>query len=52
MTPEYVALRPEMTAAQALDAIRRSERRAETMSVLYVVDESGSSSSTCAWGRW
>ncbi len=41
MTPEYVALRPEMTAAQALDAIRRSERRAETMSVLYVVDESG-----------
>ncbi|MFO0962250.1 MAG: magnesium transporter [Phycisphaerales bacterium] len=41
MTPEYVALRPEMTGAQALDAIRRSERRAETMSVLYVVDEAG-----------
>ncbi len=41
MTPEYVALRPGMTAAEALETIRRSTRRAETLSVLYVVGDSG-----------
>lgn len=41
MTPEYVALRPSMTAAEALETIRRSTRRAETLSVLYVVGDSG-----------
>lgn len=41
MTPEYVAVRPWMTAAQAIDEIRRSTRRAETSATLFVVDDQG-----------
>ncbi|MBI2952561.1 magnesium transporter, partial [bacterium] len=41
MTPEYVALRPDLSAAQALDHIRRSGRGKETLDVLYVVDRDG-----------
>src|SRR5262249_7567396 len=41
MTPRYVALRPNMTAAEALDFIRRAGRDQETLSVLYVVDDAG-----------
>jgi magnesium transporter len=41
MTPEYVSLRPEMTVQEALDAIRRADRRIETLNVLYVVDAAG-----------
>ena len=41
MTPEYVSLVPQMTVAQALESIRRSERRVETLNVLYVVDAAG-----------
>jgi magnesium transporter len=41
MTPEYVALRPNMTAAEALDWIRRNGRGKETVNILYVVDEGG-----------
>src|SRR5262245_6883351 len=37
MTPRYVALRPEMTAADALDHVRRTGRDQETLAVLYVV---------------
>src|SRR5262249_1858876 len=36
MPPRYVALRPNMTAAEALDFIRRAGRDQETLSVLYV----------------
>jgi magnesium transporter len=38
MTPEYVALRPDMTAAEALAQIRATGRSKETLSVVYVVE--------------
>jgi magnesium transporter len=41
MTPEYVALRPDMTAAEALEHIRRNGRGKETLGVVYVLDERG-----------
>jgi magnesium transporter len=41
MTPEYVALPPDITAAEALDRIRRTGRGKETLAILYVVNEKG-----------
>src|SRR5438876_4144303 len=41
MTPEYVALPPDMTAREALEHVRRTGRGKETLSVLYVVDQDG-----------
>ncbi len=41
MTPEYVALPPLMTCAQALEEIRKRARRAETVSFVYLIDEQG-----------
>jgi magnesium transporter len=41
MTPRYVALRPEMTAREALEHVRRTGRGQETLSILYVVDAAG-----------
>jgi magnesium transporter len=41
MTPRYVALMPNLTAAQALDLIRRVGPGMETLNVVYVVDETG-----------
>lgn len=41
MTPDYVHVKPDWTAAQALDHIRRHGRDAETVNVVYVVDEQG-----------
>ncbi len=41
MTPEYMALKPEMTAAQAIDHLRATGRGRETLNVLYLVDEKG-----------
>jgi magnesium transporter len=41
MTPEYVALNPLMTAADALQYIRQTGRGKETLNVLYIVDEYG-----------
>lgn len=38
MTPRYVAVRPEMTAAEALAHVRKVGRGKETLNVLYVVD--------------
>src|SRR5437762_1344416 len=38
MTPQYVALPPDITAAEALEIVRRTGRGKETLSVLYVVD--------------
>ncbi|HEY4233547.1 MAG TPA: magnesium transporter, partial [Lacipirellulaceae bacterium] len=38
MTPEYVALRPEMSAREALDYVRTTGRDKETVNVLYVID--------------
>jgi len=41
MTPEYVALHPDMTAAEALQHIRQTGRGKETLNVLYIVDGQG-----------
>ena len=41
MTPDFVRLRENWTVAQALEHIRRYGKDSETMSVLYVIDESG-----------
>ncbi len=41
MTPEYLALKPGMTAEQALSHVRANGRGRETLNVLYVVDERG-----------
>lgn len=41
MTPDYIRIRPEWTCARALEHIRRTGRDAETINVLYVVDEAG-----------
>lgn len=41
MTPEYLAIRPSMTAAEALAAIRARGKGVETLNVIYVVDDRG-----------
>jgi magnesium transporter len=41
MTPRYVALRPDMTAAEALFHVRRAGRDQETLSILYVLAPDG-----------
>ncbi len=41
MTPQYVSLKPDMTARQALDYVRATGKGKETLSVLYIVDEAG-----------
>ncbi|MEO8602889.1 MAG: magnesium transporter [bacterium] len=41
MTPDYVRVKPEWTIAHAMDHIRRYGRDAETVNVIYVVDEHG-----------
>ncbi|MGZ4779285.1 MAG: magnesium transporter [Thermoanaerobaculia bacterium] len=41
MTPHYVAIRPEMTAAEALESIRRAGKSVETLNVVYIVDDQG-----------
>jgi magnesium transporter len=41
MTPEYVALPPEMLAKDALEQIRRTGRGKETLNVVYIVDSEG-----------
>lgn len=41
MTPDYVALRPEWSAAEALEHVRRFGKDSETIHVLYVTDPAG-----------
>jgi magnesium transporter len=41
MTPEYVALPPDITASEALDLIRRMGRGKETLSIVYLINEKG-----------
>ncbi len=41
MTPEYAWIRPTMTAAEALEHLRRTGRNKETLNVIYIVDERG-----------
>ncbi len=38
MTPEYVAIRPDMTVSQALAHIREQATRSETINVVYITD--------------
>ena len=39
MTPRYVALKPDWTAGQALDHVRRTARSAESVDLLYVLEK-------------
>jgi magnesium transporter len=39
MTTEYVAVRPNLTAAEALEVIRETAHEAETIFYVYVTDE-------------
>ena len=41
MTPRYAAVRPDMTAAEALAHLRRTGHGQETLGVLYVVAADG-----------
>lgn len=41
MTPDYVAIRAQMTAAQALEHIRKVGRGMETLNVVYILNENG-----------
>lgn len=41
MNPDYVGLRPDWTVARALDHIRKYGRDAETINIVYVVDDKG-----------
>jgi magnesium transporter len=41
MTPDYIAVRRQMTIAEALDHIRRTGKDRETFNIIYVTDESG-----------
>jgi magnesium transporter len=41
MTPEYVALPPDITAAEALERIRKTGRGKETLGIIYIINEKG-----------
>ncbi|HEY7088310.1 MAG TPA: magnesium transporter [Tepidisphaeraceae bacterium] len=41
MTPEYIALPPDVTCADALHRIRTAGRDVETLNVLYLINEQG-----------
>jgi magnesium transporter len=41
MTPEYLAVRPNMTAAEALAFIREHGKDRETLNVIFITDERG-----------
>jgi len=41
MTPEYVALPPDISAREALERIRKNGRGKETLNVIYLVDDKG-----------
>ena len=41
MTPRYVTVQPDMSAAGALEHIRRTGKRMETVNVVYIVDTNG-----------
>src|SRR5256714_263990 len=41
MTPEYVALPPDITAREALERIRKTGRGKETLNIIYIINEKG-----------
>lgn len=50
MTPEYASIRPDMTAREALEHIRRTGRGKETLAVVYLVDAEGRLIEECRLG--
>lgn len=51
MTPQYVSLRADMTAAEALEHVRRTGQGKETLAILYIVDEANVLLEECRLGR-
>jgi len=41
MTPDYIAIHPDWTISKSLEYIRKYGRDAETVNVIYIVDEKG-----------
>ncbi len=41
MTPDYVAVRPDITVAEALDSMRRAGKDRETFNIIHVTDPNG-----------
>jgi magnesium transporter len=41
MTPEYLAVRPSLTAKQTLEYLRKNSRGRETLNVIYLIDDKG-----------
>ncbi|CAN5427293.1 magnesium transporter [soil metagenome] len=41
MTPEYVALPPDITAREALERVRKTGRGKETLAIIYIINEKG-----------
>jgi magnesium transporter len=41
MTPEYVALPPDITAREALERVRKTGRGKETLAIVYIVNDQG-----------
>ena len=41
MTPEYMSVRPDMTASEAMAHIRKHGKHRETLNVIYITDEKG-----------
>lgn len=41
MSPDFASVRPEMTLAEALEAVRKQAPESETLNMIYVVDERG-----------
>lgn len=41
MTPDYIAVKPDMTVSQVLDYIRVHGKDKETLNIVYIVDEKG-----------
>ncbi len=41
MTPEYVAIKPEWTTGRALEHVREHGKDAETINMIYVIDQHG-----------
>ena len=52
MTTELMELRPDMTVAQAMEAIRQNGFDKETINNCYVTDGSRKLGAWCRCGRW
>lgn len=41
MTPDFLTIKPEFTREEALEFIRKNGKKAETINILYVIDDKG-----------